>query len=191
MRKFKKYVPHPHHEPPQNVLKDQNYQDFLWIYFRSYDELDKCLGIAVPINIFISWLMLLLNSTLNLNHFNVFDVNDLIFGIIPEQIAQDSEAPSMLAILFFMFILLTSINTVAILSESMISNLQDNFELASKSRLITSSIFCLGSFSMGLFFIVPNGSQLLYNTNYALETASVVYIPFVVSVDLTFFFLWI
>ena len=161
----------------------QNDPDFLWIYFRSYDELDKCLGIAVPINIFISWLMLLLNSTLNLNHFNVFDVSDLIFGIIPEQIAQDSEAPSMLAILFFMFILLTSINTVAILSESMISNLQDNFELASKSRLITSSIFCLGSFSMGLFFIVPNGSQLLYNTNYALETASVVYIPFVVSVD--------
>ena len=51
----------------------------------------------------------MLSAVLKLEHFNkVFDVSDVIFGIIPEQFGGNSRP---LSVLFFLYIILTSINT--------------------------------------------------------------------------------
>ena len=143
--------------------------------------MDKLVGISLPIHIMLSWLVIMLSAILKLEHFNkVFDVSDVIFGIIPEQFGANSRP---LSVLFFLYIILTSINTVAILGEALISTLEDTCSWASKSRILTPSTFCFTSFLLGLIFLLPNGYQLLHNTTYALETASVLYIIFIVSIS--------
>ena len=142
--------------------------------------MDKLVGISLPIHIMLSWLVIMLSAVLKLEHFNkVFDVSDVIFGIIPEQFGANSRP---LSVLFFLYIILTSINTVAILGEALISTLEDTCSWASKSRILTTSTFCFTSFLLGLIFLLPNGYQLLHNTTYALETASVLYIIYIVSI---------
>ena len=71
--------------------------------------MDKLVGISLPIHIMLSWLVIMLSAVLKLEHFNkVFDVSDVIFGIIPEQFGANSRP---LSVLFFLYIILTSINT--------------------------------------------------------------------------------
>ena len=40
-------------------------------------------------------------------------------------------------------------------------------------RLLTFVIYCFASFALGLVFILPNGSQILQNTHYAVEASSI------------------
>ena len=107
-----------------------------------------------------------------------FDVNDMIFGIIPEQMASE---PPQITFVFLIFIILSVANLVAVASEALITELEDNVSLASKSRFCTTMAFCLGSFALGSIFIIPNGSQLIQNTIFAMENASANYLGLIVS----------
>ena len=148
------------------------------------------IGFAIPVKIFITWLLLLLMSVLKLPDFyngggkNNFDVNDVIFGIIPEQmvaIPPFESSQSQITFVFLIFIIFSVANLVAVLSEALITELEDNVSLASKSRFCTTMAFCLGSFALGSIFIIPNGSQLIQNTISAMEIASAFYLGLIVS----------
>ena len=147
------------------------------------------IGFAIPVKIFITWLLLLLMSVLKLPDFyngagKNFDVNDVIFGIIPEQMAAIppfESSQSQITFVFLIFIIFSVANLVAVLSEALITELEDNVSLASKSRFCTTMAFCLGSFALGSIFIIPNGSQLIQNTISAMEIASAIYLGLIVS----------
>ena len=147
------------------------------------------IGFAIPVKIVITWLLLLLMSVLKLPDFyngagKNFDVNDVIFGIIPEQmvaIPPFESSQSQITFVFLIFIIFSVANLVAVLSEALITELEDNVSLASKSRFCTTMTFCLGSFALGSIFIIPNGSQLIQNTISAMEIASAFYLGLIVS----------
>ena len=140
------------------------------------------IGFAIPIKIFITWLLLLLMSVLKLSDFyngdKNFDVNDMIFGIIPEQMAAE---PPQITFVFLIFIILSVANLVAVASEALITELEENVSVASKSRVCTTISFCLISFGLGSIFTIPNGSQLIQNTISSMEIASAIYLGPIVS----------
>ena len=140
------------------------------------------IGFAIPFKIFITWLLLLLMSMLKLSDFyngdKNFDVNDMIFGIIPEQMASE---PPQITFVFLIFIILSVANLVAVVSEALITELEENVSVASKSRVCTTISFCLISFGLGSIFTIPNGSQLIQNTISSMEIASAIYLGPIVS----------
>ena len=140
------------------------------------------IGFAIPIKIFITWLLLLLMSVLKLSDFyngdKNFDVNDMIFGIIPEQIAAE---PPQITFVFLIFIALSVANLVAVVSEALITELEENVSVASKSRVCATISFCLISFGLGSIFTIPNGSQLIQNTISSMEIVSAIYLGPIVS----------
>ena len=78
-----------------------------------------------------------------------------------------------LAGLFILFILVTNLNSMAILTDSVVLSIKDSLSWVSNWRLLTYVIYCFTSFGLGIIFIVPNGSQILQNTQYAVESSSI------------------
>ena len=100
---------------------------------------------------------------------------DLIFDLF-----MGSMNASARASLFIVLIIVTKLNSVAILTDSVISSMEDSLSLISNYRLLTFVVYCFASFLLGLIFIVPNGYQLLHNTRYALEASNVLLLPLMV-----------
>ena len=93
---------------------------------------------------------------------------DLIFDLF-----MDGMNTPGLAGLFILFILVTKLNSMAILTDSVLSSIEDSLSWVYNWRLLTFVIYCFTSFGLGIIFVVPNGSQILQNTRYAVESSSI------------------
>ena len=99
---------------------------------------------------------------------NSYSKEDLIFDLF-----MDGMSTPTLAGLFILFILVTNLNSMAILTDSVVSSIEDSLSWISNWRLLTFVVYCFISFGLGVIFLVPNGSQILHNTRYAVELSSI------------------
>ena len=77
--------------------------------------------------------------------------------------------------------MVTKFNVASLLADCVITSLGESITCIENWRLLTSIIYALISFILGLVFILPNGWQMVLNTHKAIETSSIVILPFIVS----------
>ena len=104
---------------------------------------------------------------------------DLIFDLFMDEMNTTVRAG-----LFIVFILVTKLNSMAILTDCLVSSIEDSLSWVSDWRLLTFVIYCFTSFAFGLIFLLPNGSQILQNTQYAVEASSILLSFMMVITDL-------
>jgi SNF family Na+-dependent transporter len=137
--------------------------------------------------IILANLILALTSGILMNEFGHdsqgLHAHDITFGLIPQKLVEQATVvpPQLWSGLFFGLIALSELNTMAILTDACVSIIEDSFEIASKSRVLTSSIYCLASFSLGLPFLTSHGVELLERTTSALEASSLILVALGVS----------
>ena len=85
------------------------------------------------------------------------------------------------SLLFLFYVMVTKFNAASVLTDSVITSLGDSIAWLANWRLLTSIIYAFVSFILALIFTVPNGWQMVLNTQKALEVSSVLLMPLLVS----------
>lgn len=133
--------------------------------------------LIVLVTLINTWLSMIFVQLVNLPNLPEFSYYDKIFGFAMEELS----TYKFLVGIFITFILLTKLNNVAILTDALISMLEAEIHVASKSRLISTAIVCLIFFCLGIIFLVPLGTQLVENSETGVDIASVLFLPLMAS----------
>jgi len=142
-------------------------------YSRTHFKPNVISSLIIFIGLFITWLSLLftgiyVNEGSSMQHDVSYGDEDLIFDLFMDEMTSPLRCG-----LFILFILITKLNSMAILTDSVVSSIEDSLSWVADWRLLTFVIYCFASFALGLVFILPNGSQILQNTHYAVEASSI------------------
>lgn len=137
----------------------------------------KMVSLVIFANLIITWMSLLLCTVYGMQTTShSLSQEDHIFDLFMDEM----NAPARAGV-FIVFIIICKLNAIAILTDSVISSLTDSLSWMANYRVLTFVTYCFASFSLGLFFIVPNGYQLVENTRYSTEAASLLLLPLMVS----------
>ena len=93
-----------------------------------------------------------------------------------------NESSSSFLPLFLTYIIVTKVNATALLADSVMTSLGESVAWIANWRLLTSIFYSFVSFILGIIFTVPNGWQMLLNTYKAVEIATILLLPFIVSI---------
>ena len=137
-------------------------------------KLHKILPIAVLMDLLMTFMMLLFNAIYDIQG-QGSSLDDVIFDVVMDKMDTPGRA-----VAFLLFIVLAKLNAIAILKEAVVSSLTD-YLASSKWNLLSGVTCCFGLFLLGLLFIVPNGSEILANTQFATQTAAIILLPMIVS----------
>lgn len=166
----------------------------VFISLASYNPSDYPLHFAMPVIIsgnlivtFVSCIFMFGIKDVLINNGLVLNGYDYAFTVLPEHFTSET-LPNIWSYLFYSMIALAELNTISVLSDTVISAMEECSKWAGKSRLLTSALFCTSAWLIALPYTTPQGRQLyhLFN-NYLIGAPPLLLALFVFTAVIMFY----